>query len=48
LELVHAGIPFEEIATKYYPDLTIDDVRACLQYAMDIIRTEEIHLAVTL
>ena len=44
LELVHTGIPFEEIVTKYYPDLTIDDVKACLQYAMDIVRAEEIHL----
>jgi len=43
----YAGIPFEEIVTKYYPDLTIDDVKAGLKYAMDIVRAEEIHLAAT-
>jgi len=45
LELVQAGIPFEEIVTKYYPDLTIEDVKACVQYATDIVKAEEIHLA---
>jgi len=45
LELVQAGIPFEEIVTRYYPDLTLDDVKACVQYATEIVKAEEIHLA---
>lgn len=32
LELVNAGIGFETIATAYYPDLSIDDVPACIEY----------------
>ena len=44
LELVQEGIPFEEIVTKYYPDLDIEDVKACVRYATDIVRSEEVHL----
>ena len=33
LELVHAGIPFEQIVTDYYSDLDIADIHACLEYA---------------
>lgn len=45
LELIEAGIPFEEIVTKYYPDLTVEDVQACVRYATELIKAEEIHLA---
>lgn len=45
LELVQAGIPFQEIVTRYYPDITVEDVQACVQYAMDIVKAEEVHLA---
>jgi uncharacterized protein (DUF433 family) len=45
LELVSAGVPFEEIIQKYYPDLEIEDVRACVEYAIDVVTAEEIHLA---
>jgi uncharacterized protein (DUF433 family) len=30
LELVREGIEFNQIVTDYYPDLSVDDVRACL------------------
>ncbi|MDI6760133.1 MAG: DUF433 domain-containing protein [Candidatus Brocadiaceae bacterium] len=43
LELVQEGISFEEIIQNYYPDLEIEDIRACIQYALDLIRKEEIH-----
>jgi uncharacterized protein (DUF433 family) len=43
LELVREGIGFEEIVRDYYPDLTVDDVRACIQYALDVVTIEEIH-----
>jgi len=33
LELVSEGLPFEEIVRDYYPDLEIEDVRACVRYA---------------
>lgn len=35
LELVREGVAAEDIRRDYYPDLTSDDVRACLQYAID-------------
>ena len=44
LELVQEGISFNEIVTKYYPDLDIEDVKACIRYATDIVRSEEVHL----
>lgn len=47
LELVRDGVPFAEIAKDYYPDLTPDDIRACIQYAMDVVAAEDIHVAAT-
>ena len=46
LELVQEGMPFEEIIRQYYPDLNNEDIRACVQYAVDIVRSEEIHVEV--
>jgi len=45
LELLQVGIPFDEIATRYYPGITVDDVKACVQYATELAKSEEIHLA---
>jgi uncharacterized protein (DUF433 family) len=44
LELVREGIPFEKIIQNYYPDLQIEDIRACVQYAMEVVAAEEIHI----
>ncbi len=44
LELVREGIAFAEIIGNYYPDLTIEDVQACIQYAIDVLAVEDIHL----
>lgn len=46
LELVSEGLSFEEIIQDYYPDLEIEDIRACIQYAIDVIVAEDIHIAV--
>ena len=45
LELVRDGLPFAEIVRDYYPDLELEDVRACVQYAMDVVSVEDIRLA---
>ena len=45
LELVREGIAFDQIVRDYYPDLRADDVRACVQYAIDVLAAEDIHLA---
>jgi uncharacterized protein (DUF433 family) len=45
LELVREGLTFSEIIRDYYPDLEPDDIRACIQYAIDVVAVEDIHLA---
>jgi uncharacterized protein (DUF433 family) len=45
LELVREDIPFAQIIQDYYPDLLIEDIRACIQYAIDVVAVEDIHLA---
>jgi len=35
LELIQENIPFDEIIAKYYPDLDIEDIKACARYAED-------------
>ena len=46
LELLSEGLSFEEIIKDYYPDLQIEDIRACIRYAMDVVATEDIHITV--
>lgn len=45
LELVREGLSFAETIRDYYPDLDQEDIRACIQYAMDIVAAEETHPA---
>lgn len=44
LELLHEGLSFESIIQDYYPDLQVEDIRACLQYAIALITSEDIRL----
>ncbi len=44
LELINEGLSFEDIIRDYYSDLTVEDIRACLQYAIDLVAAEDIHL----
>ena len=45
LELVREGLSFAEIIRDYYPELTVEDIRAGIQYALDIVNVEDIHIA---
>lgn len=45
LELVREGITFESITRDYYPSLSLEDIQACIQHAMDTVALEEINLA---
>jgi uncharacterized protein (DUF433 family) len=45
LELIREGVSFDQIIRDYYPDLKSDDIRACVQYAIDVLAVEDIHLA---
>ncbi|HUG93547.1 MAG TPA: DUF433 domain-containing protein [Planctomycetaceae bacterium] len=47
LELVREGIPFAEIIRDYYPDLQPEDIRACVQYAINVVAVEDVRLAPT-
>ena len=47
LELVRENIPFESIVRDYYPALEIQDIQACVQYAIDVMAAEEIHILPT-
>lgn len=46
LEVVGEGIPFDQIVRDYYPDLSVDDVRACVRYALEVISAEDLHVAI--
>lgn len=47
LELLYEGLSFNEIIQDYYPDLQVEDIRACLRYAIALVAAEEIHLTPT-
>lgn len=44
LELLNEGLSFEEIIRDYYPDLKMEDIRACLGYAIALVAAEDIRL----
>ncbi len=44
LELVRDGLSFDEIIQDYYPDIDSDDIQACIQYAIEIISSEDVHI----
>ena len=37
LELVDEDISFSQIIRDYYPDLTAEDIHACIRYAIDLV-----------
>ncbi len=45
LELVRDGVTFETIIRDYYPELKTEDIKACVQYAIDVVQTEDIHVS---
>lgn len=45
LELIREGLSFQQIMQDYYPDLQVEDIRACIQYAIEVIAVEDLHVA---
>lgn len=43
LELIEAGYTPKQIVANYYPTLTEEDVRACIHYATELAKNEEIY-----
>jgi uncharacterized protein (DUF433 family) len=41
LELLTEGLSFKEIIQDYYPDLQVEDVRACLRYATALVGNDK-------
>lgn len=45
LELVENGVDFQKIIEEFYPDLTVEDIRACVRYAIELAENEEVHIS---
>mgnify|MGYP003337782069 FL=1 len=45
LEHLDEGLSFTEIIRDYYPELQIEEIRACVRYAIALVASEDIHLA---
>jgi uncharacterized protein (DUF433 family) len=46
LEILNEGLSFQEIIENYYSDLTVEDIQACLEYAIALVAAEDIHFNV--
>ncbi|MBI2264185.1 MAG: DUF433 domain-containing protein [Armatimonadetes bacterium] len=44
LDLLEAGKSFQEIIGEYFPDLTKEDIKACVRFAKELVQNEEIHV----
>ena len=44
LDLLASGVSPQELCGKdYFPTLTLDDIRACISFANQLVRSEDIH-----
>jgi uncharacterized protein (DUF433 family) len=43
LELIEDGLTFQQIIDNYYPQLSEQDIKACLEYARAVVEGEDIH-----
>ncbi len=43
LELIEDGLTFQQVIEEYYPQLTDEDIKACLQYARAVVEGEDIY-----
>ena len=44
LELINEGFTFDQIIQDYYPELQVDDIRACMRFAIALVAAEDIHI----
>jgi uncharacterized protein (DUF433 family) len=45
LELISSGLTFDDILRDYYPDLSREDIQACVKYALEVIGAEDVHIS---
>ena len=44
LELIREGYSFDKIRQDFYPGLDTEDIQACIQYDIDVVAVEDIHI----
>ena len=44
LDLLENARTPEQITSDYFPDLTLDDVRACIRFAKQLVENEQIEV----
>ena len=45
LELLEQGFSFEKITTDFYPQITVDQIKACIKFANSLVKNEDIFFA---
>lgn len=45
LELLEQGFSFEKISTDFYPQITDDQIKACIKFANSLVKNEDIFFA---
>ncbi|MFZ2357697.1 MAG: DUF433 domain-containing protein [Candidatus Omnitrophota bacterium] len=45
LDLLEDGLSFDEIITGYFPQLSKENIKACIEYANLLVKNEEVYLA---
>jgi uncharacterized protein (DUF433 family) len=46
LELVKEGLSFTAIIGDYYSELKVEDIQSCIEYAINVVAAEEIHISI--
>lgn len=44
LDLLEDGLTFDEITTRYFPQISKEDIKACIEYANHLVKNEEIYI----
>jgi uncharacterized protein (DUF433 family) len=44
LDLIEDDLTFDDIINEYYPKLTKEDIKACIEYANHLVKNEEVHI----
>ena len=45
LELLEQGLNFQQIIQDYYPQIDVEQIKACINYANALVKDEEIYYA---
>lgn len=44
LDLLEDGLTFDQIITDYFPQISKEDIKACIEYANQLVKNEDVHL----